>query len=856
MRLRSIIVALIVGLLFLTSTERVIAEEDQDFQDLIRFDEEIHYLRDSGVVNGFTDTLFYPKAPIKRIDAVRMIMRELDPDLETVEDPGFTDVSKDHDAYKAVAKAKELGIIDGMGDGTFQPEGKLTRAQMAKILVNAYKLEGTYEESFEDLSEDYWGYPYISTLAHHKITIGYTDGTFRPTKEISRQNFSAFLARHLNDYFKPNQETPELSVEAVNNTTVRLTFDQPVSHVKTSGAIEGIRYGMDVKGYESITKVNDSVYEVHFPFPLYEYQEFMIDYGQITQGTTFIEDEDGNSLRGGVYPFSHEDTTPPEVTGMTYKDQNKIVVSFSEQVQELEAGDHIRYALSSEEHGNMAISHATLNEKGDKVTLETASSLTGSQTFTLFVNGIVDYSQNENEMEPQSITETFSSMEKAPLVDFTWLSPDSTDVSLQDSQTAYILFVEEMEESALLDQSHYNVQTKDGDRLAADEFTVSHVADHQGVLIESKNDSIAGGTVVVSGIPNHSGQVMRETTAHIPEQPTKPALEDIVIDDDGHIHLRFNQKLKEADFRDFAVSVNDEPYRETEMSMSTLTNKRGKGTITLYPLLPIDESEIADGLLRVQSVQNAAVDPSTQEETSGTKTLLGEQVDLEPVVVLDGSKPKLMRKPDSIATRDFNENGNIDHIQLFFQEPIDPNSVHKDQFEVEGYTITDVEVGGRVTDYEELDSYTADRLVQITVQELEEVDGYKQPKVTVQEGLRDLAGNVFDGVENKEAKDRVQPMIFVIGDQSNDTVTVIFSEPIGSGIEEVHLSDGAIYDTSTAIKLYNEGFEDPIGLAFETIAVDDLYSVEYIIEPNTITDVHGNYVEEGRYPIYPIENIQ
>lgn len=48
---------------------------------------------------------------------------------------GFSDVRPNHWHYKYVMKIVEMGIIDGFSDGTFKPNSNLTRAQMAKIIV-------------------------------------------------------------------------------------------------------------------------------------------------------------------------------------------------------------------------------------------------------------------------------------------------------------------------------------------------------------------------------------------------------------------------------------------------------------------------------------------------------------------------------------------------------------------------------------------------------------------------------------------------------------------------------------------------------------------------------------------------
>jgi len=74
---------------------KVNAEKTTTFQDLVRFEEEIQYLHNLEVINGSSETTFKPLVESKRVDAVRMIIREMDVDLTEVKDPNFTDVSKE-----------------------------------------------------------------------------------------------------------------------------------------------------------------------------------------------------------------------------------------------------------------------------------------------------------------------------------------------------------------------------------------------------------------------------------------------------------------------------------------------------------------------------------------------------------------------------------------------------------------------------------------------------------------------------------------------------------------------------------------------------------------------------------------
>lgn len=189
------------------------------FPDVNSFRDEIVYLTNKGIIHGYKNGNFGPNDPIKRIQAVQMILRELGVQIDNAKDPHYKDVPPGSYGYDEIAKATELGIISGKGNGIFDPGGRLTRGQMAIILVNAYNLKGNYITSFKDVSPKAKTSPYIKTLAAHHITAGYPDGTFRPGEVLNRGQFAAFMARLLNEDFKPydSVNTPVYDSEEMVN---------------------------------------------------------------------------------------------------------------------------------------------------------------------------------------------------------------------------------------------------------------------------------------------------------------------------------------------------------------------------------------------------------------------------------------------------------------------------------------------------------------------------------------------------------------------------------------------------------------------------------------------------------------
>lgn len=198
---RIVLSLFLVSCMGLLTTEIVSAN---NFTDVSINQKEIEYLTSKGIINGYPDKTYRPENPILRIQAIRMIMRDLGISHDTIPpNPNFVDIKPGDEGYIEVATAVQLGIISGKDKNRFDPYGKLTREQMAKILVNAYELGGIYPKGFTDITTRSWSYPFISSLAANNVTIGYPDGTFKPTLTINRAQFAAFMARILEPSFKP-----------------------------------------------------------------------------------------------------------------------------------------------------------------------------------------------------------------------------------------------------------------------------------------------------------------------------------------------------------------------------------------------------------------------------------------------------------------------------------------------------------------------------------------------------------------------------------------------------------------------------------------------------------------------------
>ena len=111
----------------------------------------------------------------------------------------FDDVLPDAWSCKYIKRLCELDITTGYPDGTYRPGWHVTRAEMAAFLIRAKIDEDfIYKEIpyFPDVSDPtYWAFKYIQKLKELGITTGYPDGTYRPENKVTRAEMAAFLAR-------------------------------------------------------------------------------------------------------------------------------------------------------------------------------------------------------------------------------------------------------------------------------------------------------------------------------------------------------------------------------------------------------------------------------------------------------------------------------------------------------------------------------------------------------------------------------------------------------------------------------------------------------------------------------------
>ncbi|MFE1243009.1 S-layer homology domain-containing protein [Fictibacillus sp. NPDC058756] len=148
---------------------------------------------------GITYLYLNPDKTITRAEFVAMIVRALE--LETTKQGiKFTDTTG-HWAQNDINTASALGVVSGKTSTTFDPNGKITRAEIASILYRAYDPTVYFEKgtpkNFTDLPSTQWAYNHIRQVNGVKIINGTTGTTVSPGKNATRAEAAAMIRRAL-----------------------------------------------------------------------------------------------------------------------------------------------------------------------------------------------------------------------------------------------------------------------------------------------------------------------------------------------------------------------------------------------------------------------------------------------------------------------------------------------------------------------------------------------------------------------------------------------------------------------------------------------------------------------------------
>ncbi|RAU98169.1 S-layer homology domain-containing protein [Paenibacillus sp. YN15] len=167
--------------------------------------EEVEALASKLLVKGISDQSFNPEGRMTRAEITALLVRALTLDALPGENR-FSDMKATDWFAGAAGAAAKAGLINGYEDGTFRPDGYVTREEAAVLMVRAIEITGGVLEEAGDHSLpgftdneaiSSWATSAVSRMAHAELINGMTASAFAPQENITRAQAMAMLSRVL-----------------------------------------------------------------------------------------------------------------------------------------------------------------------------------------------------------------------------------------------------------------------------------------------------------------------------------------------------------------------------------------------------------------------------------------------------------------------------------------------------------------------------------------------------------------------------------------------------------------------------------------------------------------------------------
>ncbi|MBR3870786.1 MAG: S-layer homology domain-containing protein [Clostridia bacterium] len=190
--MKKILKTAVIMLLALVLSLQAFAFSDVD--KVTKLGQDVDYLVDKGIIGGYEDGTFRPQGHITRAELCKLI--NLVFGYKLMAETGFPDVTANIWFYNYAVVAKEAGYIGGYEDGTFRGNNNVTREQFCAIITRTMGLYTLYEVDVSD-SVSEWAMPYVEAVLSNSLMVKDEDGSFRAKENITRADVVTVLANYV-----------------------------------------------------------------------------------------------------------------------------------------------------------------------------------------------------------------------------------------------------------------------------------------------------------------------------------------------------------------------------------------------------------------------------------------------------------------------------------------------------------------------------------------------------------------------------------------------------------------------------------------------------------------------------------
>ena len=169
---------------------------------------DIMYVSERGLMNGTTATKFAPAETMTRAMVVTVFYR-LEGEPSVKYQPTFKDVKEGKWFTNAILGAAENKIVNGTGEGKYEPMANVTREQLATIIKRYADFKLVITNDTADIT-GYADYKRVHDYAREALAwanavgliTGKTETTLAPREGATREQFAAILRRYTENDFE------------------------------------------------------------------------------------------------------------------------------------------------------------------------------------------------------------------------------------------------------------------------------------------------------------------------------------------------------------------------------------------------------------------------------------------------------------------------------------------------------------------------------------------------------------------------------------------------------------------------------------------------------------------------------
>ncbi len=182
-----------------------VQEENKTFKDLkdcAWAQDVIETMAGKGLIVGKSEEQFSPQDNITRAEFAALITRMLRSTDQEEKALHFIDVAEQKWYKNSVEKAYGHELMKGKGENIFDPEGKITRQEIAAVISNVLQQQGYLQgdsaslDNFTDKGQIAdWAKANVALAAQNGIIAGNRDGSFAPQQKATRAEAAVMLYR-------------------------------------------------------------------------------------------------------------------------------------------------------------------------------------------------------------------------------------------------------------------------------------------------------------------------------------------------------------------------------------------------------------------------------------------------------------------------------------------------------------------------------------------------------------------------------------------------------------------------------------------------------------------------------------